>query len=690
MVIEIALGVSSAPLAAGVAADPGDLVRGAIGGAFVIGLAFLAGFAVFRRSSPAVCALVMVAAAAANEFSALGFFAPPGESVSVFLKGVFAASVLIFLSATIGAARRNPVLGGLMFAAALSLVGIGVINFFGRVEAAGLMRIGLVGAGAFALALAGFQAVRGDHGARLMLPGILISLAAPIAVMVFGASPLAGHALFAFGVLAVSLVALTEGGAPVSEFAFADASVAFNAEDSMDDETKKLLVSENQLAQVLDYSGVAVWDWSPGNAHQTETFAELFGARAHQRVAPSRLIEAVHERDQSRFEEHVFGRDQGDGSFDLTVRSHQDDVIRLRGARAVREDGSLERLVLFAERAGDDAAPKLWDAAAAGAAGAAGAMAMNAVQNDPAREQKPKRSATADAVAKALEADKLEAAFQPIVSLSDQSVQGYEALLRPAEGAADLEKLSTEEIVQAAEQAGRGGALASMMLAQSAAFLADKIRSRKRKQLFVAMNVSYAQIRESSFLDAVKSAVKTHALPEKSLVLELTESEAVTDEAAASNVFSRLKDAGVALAFDDFGVGFSSLSNLHKYSFDYLKVDKSFVDKLGSDADAEKIVSAVAKLGSDLGLTVIAEGLETKALAESAQKCGCKLGQGFAFGEAERTQKAESLTKDGAKPSEPSEKKAAASAKPDSSTDAASDDASAPKPRRRFWSADLR
>ena len=99
----------------------------------------------------------------------------------------------------------------------------------------------------------------------------------------------------------------------------------------------------------------------------------------------------------------------------------------------------------------------------------------------------------------------------------------------------------------------------------------------------------------------------------------------------------RLKEAGAALAFDDFGAGFSSLSNLHKFSFDYLKVDKSFIKKLGDDADAAKIVGAVARLGADLGMTVIAEGVESTALAEAAHKNGCRLGQGFAFGDAERS-----------------------------------------------------
>ncbi|MEL7487189.1 MAG: EAL domain-containing protein, partial [Pseudomonadota bacterium] len=648
MEFDFALGASVAPLivggslAEGAAADPGDLVRGAIGGAFVIGIAFLAGFAVFRRSAAAVCALFMVAAAAALQFNWLGFFQTAPETVVTLLQGVFAASVLIFLSATVDAARRNPIIGGLMFAAALSFVGLGLINFLGRVDAAALMQTGLIGVGVFAAAFAAWRAVAGDQAARLMTPGVAIALAAPLTAEVFGAGSLAPHALFAFGVLAASLVALTEGaGVAARDFALAETSAAFADDRAPDDETAKLLVSENQLAQVLDYSGVAVWDWSPGSAHQTETFAALFGAKAHQRTAPHRLMDAIRDSDRARFEEKVFGREEGDGAFDVTVRSHEGQAIRLRGARAVSDNGSLERLVLFAEKAADDDAPSLWNTAAGAAALATTATAAStaagaASERKAASRPDEKADPRARAVATALDGDLLEAAFQPIVSLIDQSVSGYEALVRAADRADGLDGLTTEEIVEAAEAAGRGGDLASMMLTEATAFLADKIRARKRKELFVAMNVSFAQIREASFVGKVETAIREHALPKKALVLELTESEAVDDDKVAREAFSKLAAAGAALAFDDFGAGFSSLSNLRKFSFDYLKVDKSFVEKLADDDGAKKIVAAMAGLGKDLGLTVIAEGVASTALAEAAQKCGCRLGQGFAFGEAER------------------------------------------------------
>ncbi len=761
----------NAAFAGETAAQSGDLVRGAIGGAFIIALAFLAGFAVFRRSAAAVCALLMVVVAAALEFNWLGLLSIGNEKIVVFLHGLFGASVLIYLSSTVRAARRSPLLGGLMFAGALTMAGLGAINFLGRVDADALMIRALIGVAGFAGLLALLQSLRGDHGARLLLPGIALAAAAPftgdLAGPVVSMTP---HALFTFGVLAASLVTLTEGGrrdagqGVLAAAAYQAAPSYAGRDDSPSgpNEEQKMLVSENQLAQVLDYAGVAVWDWSDTNSHQTGSFAALFDADEVVRVTPRRLRDFIHPSERARFEHVVFGRHEGDGAFDVTVKLRNENFVRLRGARAVDDRGELERLVVFAEPA-PDASPKLWDAASPAArTDAVGAAAYapvdtdrsvgqsaSQVSDDPATaslsrgggEKRSARSAktepggraapsgaaqtSADApsgqdragkghVAKALDEGRLEAAFQPIVSLSDQSVRGYEALLRARADAPELKDLSTEEIVSAAEGEGAGDALAAMMLKASTRFLAERLKARKRKDLFVAFNVSYAQMRADGFVDAVRSEIDAHALPPKALVIELTEAEAVSDDKAAKEIFSALKTAGAALAFDDFGSGFSSLSNLQKFSFDYLKVDKSFVERLGSDREASKIVSAVAGLGSDLGLTVIAEGLSTKKLAEAALKHGCKLGQGYAFGEPEPAAKTPSapLTLGAAAPaSEPPRETGVngAAAKADagkpakngappqaSRAPATADDAhaspgAATRPgRRHFWSTELR
>ncbi len=580
-----------------------DLARGAIVGAFVIGAAFLAGFSIFNRSATAICGLLMVASAALLEFSWLGLFYAMSPEINVLLQGIFAASTIIFLSSAIRSSRHNAVLGGIMFAGALSIIGICIINLLDRVDTGGLMIWALAGVGGFALLLAASQALRRDAGARLVLPGILLVLTASILAKFFGGSDagtgagLATHVLFTIGVLAASLVAFTETRTLKISHAPVEAQPASLMSEESASETNDGL-SESQLVQVLDYSGVAVWDWSPEATEQSNSLPSLFGADSGADFSPDAMLTFIHQDDVRRFEKQVLGVDgSGDGGFDIAVKLKDDTFLRVRGARAVDSAGELERLVAFAEKAtGSEAAAHR----------------------------------LSDLVSDALDSGEVSAAFQPIVALNGGAIVGFEVLARWRDQTGD--DVPPEEIVKAAESAGKGGLLANAMLDAAAALVAEKISTGRRRNLFAALNVSYSQICEKGFVAAVRKAVKDHDLPKGALVLELTESEAIADPVAAGEIFRLLKDAGAALAFDDFGAGFSSLSNLQKFDFDYLKIDKSFVSELEAGGGAVKIVRAMATLGKDLGLKVIAEGIETKQTAKAARDIGCVYGQGYVFG----------------------------------------------------------
>ena len=121
-------------------------------------------------------------------------------------------------------------------------------------------------------------------------------------------------------------------------------------------------------------------------------------------------------------------------------------------------------------------------------------------------------------------------------------------------------------------------------------------------------------------------------LKPRSLVLEVTETQAISEYKGAGDRLRDLSGAGAALAFDDFGAGFSSLANLKDYAFDYLKIDKSFIAGLADGGEGARIAKAIAGLAADLGLTVIAEGVEDARTAEAAKAIGCSLAQGFEFG----------------------------------------------------------
>ena len=607
-----------------------ELMRGAIAGAFIVAMAFLAGYAAIRRSGLAVCALLMVAGAAALEFSWLGFFSALPADGMVMIQALFAAGAIVFLSATIGAARYNALLGGIMFTAARVLGGMGVINFFDRIDLAPLMRMALIGVGGFAVILSAAQALRGDATARLVLPGVALAAAAPI-IGLLGAGEsaalsFASHGLFTLGILSASIVALTEGGAQPFSGVTPNESFGFHAGHDGQNQHRSYrasneraeIVLDSQIARVLDYSGVGIWDWSPQAIDQTESLPSLLGADSNAPFTPEALKNFIHADDALRFDSEVLS--PVDGPFDVNLKLFDGRVVRMRGARAANEDsGEIERLVAFIENA-------------PGATMQANGVNEASLRSATEAAIVPSVSAHMTAkLAAALENGDIVAAFQPIVSLDNEKIAGYEALARwrDQENGADERP---EQFVRAADRAGQGGVLAKTMLDQAAAFLAGALKKEKRKDLFVAMNVSWGQIREDGFLEAVREAVSKYDLPKKSLVLELTEADAVSDVDLAADVFKKLKDSGVALAFDDFGAGFTCLSNLRKYDFDYLKIDKSFTGDLESGGDGAKIVASLASLGKDLGLKVILEGVESKSAAQKARQIGCAYGQGYQFG----------------------------------------------------------
>lgn len=607
-----------------------DLGRGAIAGAFIVGAAFLAGYAAIRRSGLALCALLMVALAAALEFSWLGLLPSLPKEATVLLLGLFAASGVIFLSATVSAAKYNPILGGLMFTGALVLGGLGLINFVDRIDVAPLLRWGAIAFGGFAVILALTQAFRGDAGARLILPGVAMAILAPIVgplgTFEASAAALASHGLFTMGVLAASLVVLSEGftsiAAPQSPAA---TNFSFNAAEHDDDSEHSQTVSsagakreraevviDSQLGKVLDYAGIAIWDWSDELIDQTESLPSLLGADSEALFTPDALRQFIHKDDLKILENEILAPE--DGPFDVSLKLFDGRLIRLRGARAATENpAELERVVAFIELA--DA--KMTDHP----------VDSRRVQ-DATRAAIVPGAGLAGGASAEFDVEKVVAAFQPIVSLNDMKTVGYEALAR-----LDGKEGDTASLIRTAAHVGKSGDLALAMLGQAAEFLAQERKAHKNNApSFVAMNVSWTQMKDPAFAGAVEAAMKKYDLPRGSVVLELTEGEAIGDAVAATPVFRKLKSLGASLAFDDFGAGFSCLTNVRKYDFDYIKIDKSFAEDLCGDGDGGKIAAALAAMGKDLGLKVIIEGIESREAAKAASALGCAYGQGYGLG----------------------------------------------------------
>jgi c-di-GMP-specific phosphodiesterase len=227
----------------------------------------------------------------------------------------------------------------------------------------------------------------------------------------------------------------------------------------------------------------------------------------------------------------------------------------------------------------------------------------------------------------------LTAYYQPIVRLGSGVLAGFEALARWRHPRRGL--LTPEHFLPICQELGLMGELGAAMRRQAAEALAGWRRLRAAAgDLTVAVNLSVGELDRPDLL-AEAAALRRHAdLPPGALKLEVTEGEVMRDPDRAAVILHNLRAAGLRLALDDFGVGFSALSYLTRLPFDTLKIDGYFVRTMAHDPGSAKIVSSVVKLGQELALEVVAEGVEDEAAARRLLELGCDYGQGFGFAQA--------------------------------------------------------
>jgi diguanylate cyclase (GGDEF)-like protein len=229
----------------------------------------------------------------------------------------------------------------------------------------------------------------------------------------------------------------------------------------------------------------------------------------------------------------------------------------------------------------------------------------------------------------ALDNREFSVGYQPQVSLHDGKVVGVEALLRWS--SPRLGKVSPSEFVPLAENAGMIVRLGEWVLAQA---MQDARRwvSDAGKNFFLSVNLSAAQFRCPELVDRVVAIALRCGFPTHRLVLELTESAAMSDSDAAVIVMDRLRVHGIRVAIDDFGTGYSSLAYLKKFNACKLKIDQSFIHGLPRDGDDKAIVRAILLMARSLGMITLAEGVETEAQVAYLQSEGCDEIQGFYVG----------------------------------------------------------
>jgi diguanylate cyclase (GGDEF)-like protein/PAS domain S-box-containing protein len=227
----------------------------------------------------------------------------------------------------------------------------------------------------------------------------------------------------------------------------------------------------------------------------------------------------------------------------------------------------------------------------------------------------------------ALRTGELEIHYQPLVDLATNTVSGCEALLRwphPERGF-----IPPSEFIPIAEETGLIAQLGTYVLRQACA---DAVLWPDGVKL--AVNLSPLQFRTGNLFVTVKQALEETGLAPTRLELEITETLLLEKADHVLATLHALRALGVRISMDDFGTGYSSLSYLRKFPFDKIKIDRSFVHDLGANAEAQAIVRAILSLGTSLGITITAEGVETEAELRCLKAEGCHEGQGYLFSKA--------------------------------------------------------
>ena len=219
--------------------------------------------------------------------------------------------------------------------------------------------------------------------------------------------------------------------------------------------------------------------------------------------------------------------------------------------------------------------------------------------------------------------------YQPIVALPGGRIHGFEALAR---WHADGQMISPAEFIPVAEESGLIVPLGAFMLDDACRQLAGWRRTiPDGDRLYVSVNLSPRQMRESDIVDCVAEALERHDLPGEVLWLEITENVMLEDSLAMTAVMVGLRTLGVRLSVDDFGTGFSSLSYLKRVPVSTVKIDRSFVSGLGHHKSDSSLVAAIIAMASALELEPIAEGVETHDQARRLVDLGCRQAQGNLF-----------------------------------------------------------
>lgn len=236
----------------------------------------------------------------------------------------------------------------------------------------------------------------------------------------------------------------------------------------------------------------------------------------------------------------------------------------------------------------------------------------------------------AHGITRALKYDEFELHYQPICSLSDGRVAGFEALIRwrhPTEG-----MTPPMDFLWLAEQTGQICELGLWTLERACRDWPTLRKFTEQENPFVSVNLSATQLTSETLVDDVRAIISRHGMPTTQLKLELTETVMVEHPEVARDVLNKLTELGSDLALDDYGTGYSGLDHLQRYPIGTLKIDRAFIAPMVKSEQSREIVRSSIALAHSLGMNVVAEGIETQEVRDALSGMGCEFGQGWHFG----------------------------------------------------------
>src|SRR5438876_1142906 len=231
---------------------------------------------------------------------------------------------------------------------------------------------------------------------------------------------------------------------------------------------------------------------------------------------------------------------------------------------------------------------------------------------------------------RAIDREELRVHYQPIVSLDSGQLAGFEALVRwqhPERGF-----INPSDFIPLAEDTGLIVPLGIWVLRRACEQLGQwQWQSAANRSLFMSVNLSGKQVARPKLVSEIRQVLEETRIEPKYLKLEITESAVMENAETAVQLLRRLKALGVQLSIDDFGTGYSSLGYLHRFPVNTLKIDRSFVGRIGEAAENIEIVRTIVSLAENMGMEVVAEGVETLSQLSQLRKLSCQYGQGYLF-----------------------------------------------------------